>query len=140
MAIKEEKERNRKEGAERQEEAVMKEVEGSREEGRRRKAMVARIAIVGGGGERKRIQRRRTLSSDGSRGVEIAREKEGGAKAELKVWRGGKKKLEEWRSKEGAGNREENEERGEERVRGTVMAKGGQREGGVCLCCEKRRA
>lgn len=37
-AIKDKKERNGKEGAERQEEAVMKEVEGSREEGRRRKA------------------------------------------------------------------------------------------------------
>lgn len=37
-AIKEEKERNGKEGAERQEEAVMKKVEGWREEGRRRKA------------------------------------------------------------------------------------------------------
>lgn len=37
-AIKEEKEKNEKEGAERQEEAVMKEVKGSREERRRRKA------------------------------------------------------------------------------------------------------
>lgn len=57
--------------------------------------------------------------------------KKGVPKAELKVWRGEKKKLEEWRSEEGAGNREENEERGEERVRGTVMTKGGQREGGM---------
>lgn len=41
--------------------------------------------------------------------------------------------MEEWRSEEGAGNREENEER----VKGTVMAKGGQREGGY-VCAVRR--
>lgn len=71
--------------------------------------------------------------------MEIARKKKGDAKAEFKVWRGGKKKLKEWRSEEGAGNREENEERREERVRGTVMAKGGQREGGYVCAVRRER-
>lgn len=45
--------------------------------------------------------------------------------------------MEEWRSEERAGNREENEERGEEKVRGTIMAKGGQRERGY-VCAVRR--
>lgn len=95
-----------------------------------------RMAVAEIGGKRKRIQRRRALSSDGRCGVEIARETEEGCKGRIEGLEGreeGIGKMEERRGEKGAGNRKENKERGKERVRGTVVVKEGQREGGMLV-------
>lgn len=76
------------------------------------------------------------MSSDGRCGVKIARETEEGCKGRIEGLERKEeeiRKMEERRDEKGTGNREENKERGKERVRGTVMVKEGQREGGMLV-------